>query len=144
MKFKIVHLVFMLYSTLLVAQVTNEGIPKSWELNLETDKVSTVILPSFDIDQIRAEDLINDNNFDAPWRFGYTHSVDYGIEDGSWTVLENGDRVWRLLISSEGALSLNFIFDDFSAYPPPVVRPFQFFPNLTFTNQIRIRTHLVL
>ena len=54
MKFKIVHLVFMLFSTLLVAQVTNEGIPKSWELNLETDKVSTVILPSFDIDQIRA------------------------------------------------------------------------------------------
>ena len=113
MKFKFVHLVFMLFSTLLVAQVTNEGIPKSWELNLETDKVSTVFLPSFDIDQIRAEDLINDNNFDAPWRFGYTHSVDYGLEDGSWTVLENGDRVWRLLISSEGALSLNFIFDDF-------------------------------
>jgi hypothetical protein len=39
--------------------------------------------------------------------------VDYGFEDGQWTDLENGDRIWRMLISSPGALSLNFIFDDF-------------------------------
>ena len=29
------------------------------------------------------------------------------------TILENGDRIWRILISSPGAISLNFIFDDF-------------------------------
>ena len=27
--------------------------------------------------------------------------------------MENGDRIWRILISSPGAISLNFIFDDF-------------------------------
>ena len=40
------------------------------------------------------------------------HSVDYGFEDGKWDVLENGDRIWRILISSPEALSLNFIFDN--------------------------------
>ena len=28
------------------------------------------------------------------------HSVDYGLQDGKWDVLENGDRIWRILISS--------------------------------------------
>ena len=41
------------------------------------------------------------------------HSVDYGFENGTWTKLDNGDRIWRILISSKGALSLNFIFDEF-------------------------------
>ena len=30
-----------------------------------------------------------------------------------WTTLDNGDRIWRILITSPKALSLNFIFDDF-------------------------------
>ena len=25
--------------------------------------------------------------------FGYSHSVDYGFDDGQWTELENGDRI---------------------------------------------------
>ena len=40
------------------------------------------------------------------------HSVDYGLQDGKWDVLENGDRIWRILISSPEALSLNFVFDN--------------------------------
>ena len=42
------------------------------------------------------------------------HSVDFGFEDGQWTTLKNGDRLWRLAIESKDALSLNFIFDEFS------------------------------
>ena len=41
--------------------------------------------------------------FDKPWRFGYMHSVDYGFEDGQWDILDNGDRIWTILISSNGA-----------------------------------------
>ena len=44
---------------------------------------------------------------------GYMHSVDYGFEHGQWTEFENGDRIWRILISSTGALTLNFLLDDF-------------------------------
>jgi hypothetical protein len=93
-------------------QVTNEGEPKSWTLN-NSYTLQEKILPSFDLNQVKSEDLINDTKPRTPWRFGYSHSVDYGFEDGQWTDLENGDRIWRMLVSSPGALSLNFIFDDF-------------------------------
>ena len=94
------------------SQVTNEGEPKSWALNYNYT-LQEKVLPSFDLNQVKTEDQINDSKPRTPWRFGYSHSVDYGFDDGQWTELENGDRIWRILISSPGALSLNFIFDDF-------------------------------
>jgi len=45
------------------------------------------------------------------------HSVDFGFEDGQWTTLKNGDRIWRLAVESKDALSMNFIFDEFSIPP---------------------------
>ena len=104
---------FYLFSLISFSQVTNEGLPSSWFL--VSDDLSIVeanILPSFDLQAIKDEDKTNDYLFDKPWRFGYMHSVDYGFQDGKWDILDNGDRIWRILISSEGALSLNFIFDN--------------------------------
>lgn len=95
-----------------IGQVTNEGTPKSWKL-LSNPTVSSKVLPTFDMDAVRAQDAINDASKDKPWRFGFMHSVNYGLEDGTWDTLENGDRVWRLAVESPGALSLNFIFDEF-------------------------------
>ncbi len=107
-----ISILLFLFSIGLYSQVTNQGIPASWNLNLD-DNVKTVNLPGFDLEAIQAEDAVNDYKFEAPWRFGYMHSVDYGFENGTWTVLENGDRIWRLLVKSKKALSLNFVFDDF-------------------------------
>ena len=108
-----IFILLFLYSTFVFSQVTNDGLPSSWSLG--SDRLSEVeqnILPSFDLQAIKDEDKTNDYLFDKPWRFGYMHSVNYGFEDGIWDVLENGDRIWRILISSEGALSLNFILDN--------------------------------
>ena len=113
MKLKYIFLVLIFISAISFSQVTNEGQPLSWTLNLETESVQEKLMPTFDMDRILAEDEQNDGVKGIPWRFGYSHSVDLGLEDGVWTVLENGDRVWRILISSPGAISLNFIFDDF-------------------------------
>ena len=113
MKLKFSLIAILLIGLPTLAQVTNEGNPLSWDLNLSVDGVNEKSLPEFDMNQIKAEDEINDQKPDSPWRFGYTHSVDFGLEDGTWTELENGDRIWRMLVSSTGALSLNFIFDDF-------------------------------
>ena len=108
-----IFILLFLYSTFVFSQVTNEGLPSSWSLGFdELSEVEPNILPSFDLQAIKDEDKTNDYLFDKPWRFGYMHSVNYGFEDGQWDVLENGDRIWRILISSEGALSLNFIFDN--------------------------------
>ena len=113
MKFRNIFFSFVLITSFSFSQVTNEGEPASWTLNLETDNIEEKLMPSFDMNRVAEEDAQNEGVKGIPWRFGYTHSVDLGLEDGIWTDLENGDRVWRMLISSPGAISLNFIFDDF-------------------------------
>jgi lysyl endopeptidase len=94
------------------AQVTNEGQPKSWkQTNLKT--TSPIVLKSIDIDKVIEEDLINYQK-QGPWRFGVEIDVDYGIHNaGAWDELPGGDKVWRLNIVSEGAKTLNFIFDEY-------------------------------
>ena len=95
----------------LFSQIVDRGNPISWNLDIDNQDVVNYSLPSFDLERVQEEDEINDNAFNGPWRFGYMHSVDYGFDKGTWTKLDNGDRIWRILISSKGALSLNFIFD---------------------------------
>jgi lysyl endopeptidase len=104
----------MLITIAVTSQVTNDGNPLSWKVLNDQEETATKQLPSFDLEQIKAEDALNDYKFDRPWRFGYMHSVDFGFEDGQWVTLDNGDRIWRLAIESKDALSLNFIFDEFS------------------------------
>ena len=106
---RIFAVLFCLFGYYSIAQVTNQGVPVSWNLSLDNSQIQKIELPSFDLEAVKAEDEINDYKFDAPWRFGFMHSVDYGLDDGNWTTLQNGDRIWRLLITSKDALSLNFI-----------------------------------
>jgi lysyl endopeptidase len=111
---KLLFLCTMLITVAVTSQVTNAGNPLSWKVLNDQGETATKQLPSFDLEQIKAEDASNDYKFDRPWRFGYMHSVDFGFEDGQWVTLDNGDRIWRLAIESKDALSLNFIFDEFS------------------------------
>lgn len=86
--------------------------PKGWK-TLKEDKLTAVYqLPAIDINALKQEDKINDK-LAMPWRFGYQHQVDFGLENGQWSDLQNGDKIWRLKITSKGALSLNLIFDEF-------------------------------
>jgi len=93
------------------AQVTNEGKPKSWKLELESNKALS--LPSFDLKSLQVEDAINDELKSQPYRFGYEHQVSLDLKDGKWTELKNGDRVWLLNIVSKGSKTLNFLFDEY-------------------------------
>ncbi len=93
------------------AQVTNEGKPKSWKLELESNKALS--LPSFDLKSLQVEDAINDELKSKPYRFGYEHQVSLDLKDGKWTELKNGDRVWLLNIVSKGSKTLNFLFDEY-------------------------------
>ena len=84
---KILLAIICLLSAYSFSQVTNEGVPNSWGLNLDNSQIQKKELPSFDLEAVKAEDAVNDYKFDAPWRFGYMHSVDYGFDDGIWTTL---------------------------------------------------------
>ena len=80
MKLKFSVITFLFVSLSAIAQVTNEGVPNSWGLNLDNSQIQKKELPTFDLEAVKAEDAVNDYKFDAPWRFGYMHSVDYGFE----------------------------------------------------------------
>lgn len=105
-------LLLIFFTTLSWSQVTNEGKPVSWKLDVQS--LDPIILPEFDLKKLQKEDRINDERDDIPWRFGYEHSVSYGLDNaGTWETLTNGDRIWLASFKSEGAKTLNFIFDHF-------------------------------
>ena len=96
------------------AQITNEGVPRSWNMAQIKSEIRAIKLPVLDMQKIKAEDVTNDKIKAKPFRFGFKHEVDYGLKNaGYWNELPNGDRIWRVLFESKGALSMNFIFDMF-------------------------------
>lgn len=108
---------FLLIFSGVFAQVTNQGEPISWKLT-HTRTVTPVILEEIDLSTLLAEDLVNDSRLDLPWRFGTEIAVNLDLSStGVWDELDNGDRILRVNIKSEGAKTLNFVFDDF--YLPP-------------------------
>jgi len=77
--------------------------------------VPVVDMPPVDRAALLAEDAANEGSgAKGPYRFGWNHLVDLGIgTHGEWTVLRNGDRVWRMGIRCPGAFSINFVFSEF-------------------------------
>lgn len=94
-------------------QIPEDVKPPSWKIN-NLVNVSPFNVPSFDLKQLQDEDIINDQDKSKPWRFGHEIYVDHNFNEvGEWTVLENGDRIWRMSYKSKNALTLNFMFDVF-------------------------------
>ena len=105
---------FLLASFLSFAQVIpNQQQPPSWTVE-NLSSVKPYKLPSFNLKALQDEDLINDKDKSKPWRFGHDIYVDHDFNDvGKWTTLPNGDKIWRMSYKSEGAVTLNFMFDIF-------------------------------
>ena len=107
----VVLLAFLFVSSDLNAQVSQGGVPYSWQNDLIISKTS--MLP-IDVNMLKAEDQEDQLMKDIPYRFAYGHTVDLNTENsGNWTILANGDRVWMLEIESKGALSINLTFTNY-------------------------------
>lgn len=96
-----------------LAQLSEGGIPYTIKNNL---RVETEIfsMPGFDVEELLAEDEVNNQKKDRPYRFGKNFEV--GIDNqhhGTWTDLDNGDRIWMTAIESKGAYSINLTFANF-------------------------------
>lgn len=69
------------------------------------------------LDPLVANELINEDNarladgVPGPFRFAATYAVDIGLEDGVWSFLPTGDRVWRVSVECRNAKSLGLVFD---------------------------------
>jgi uncharacterized repeat protein (TIGR01451 family) len=61
--------------------------------------------PTVDVERLRLEDEANLDRRDIPYRIGFPMDTDLSpANSGSWEVLPSGDRVWRLKVSTQGAL----------------------------------------
>lgn len=71
-------------------------------------------LPALDVEALLMEDEQRAAEGNKRQRFGINHATDLSLDNsGTWSTLPNGDRVWRLDIQLEGALSVNFEFSDY-------------------------------
>ncbi|MFQ6008954.1 MAG: trypsin-like peptidase domain-containing protein, partial [Candidatus Zixiibacteriota bacterium] len=113
--FRVIAVSFIVCITLtttLVAQVSMGGTPISFTRTTRAD-IHTVTMPPVDVAALLAEDSIEQSK-GVPYRFGYPFEVSYNLNNsGTWEVLSDGGRLWRLRIECPGAYSINLIYDSF-------------------------------
>ncbi len=114
---RIVFLFLVCSIHFLIAQVTNTGVPVSWEQDnssISKSGIKQFTMPDFDLQKIQSEDRINDQIMGKAYRFGYEFDVAIDIiHDGMLEVLPNGDHLYRALIHSKDANTLNFVFSTY-------------------------------
>lgn len=112
---RLLLLSLLTFSVTLFAQIPIEIQPPSWKNTVQkSNQIKPFKLPAIDLVQLKKEDVINDTDKSKPWRFGKDQYVDHDINDvGVWETLSNGDKIWRMSYKSEGAYSLNFMFQRF-------------------------------
>lgn len=78
------------------------------------EEVEPIKMPEFDLEALLEEDMKNEGVKDRPWRFGHEFVLFNDLTNsGVWSTLDNGDRIWRIRYQSEGAQTLNFLFNGF-------------------------------
>jgi hypothetical protein len=101
-------------STSVLSQTVDFGGPISWKREVSDPKqIPLEIMSGFDLSAIQAEDQINDQQKDIPWRFGYKYTTSISLANsGKWDELPNGSRLWRTRIKCEGAMTINLLLED--------------------------------
>ena len=95
-----------------MAQLNIDSAPQSIIKELKKN-VPIFTTPSFDTQKLIEQDIL-DSEQNIPYRFGYNISTDINFFDYAvCDTLDNGDKVFRLKISSPQAYSINFIFNHF-------------------------------
>ncbi|MBK8443550.1 MAG: PKD domain-containing protein [Sphingobacteriales bacterium] len=111
---EIIVLFLSLHISSLQAQVSQGGVPYSFEKSYLSQEIPSVPLPAVDVAQLMEEDKIYYNEKGKPYRFGKEIAVDITLQNaGLWEMLPNGDRLWRCAISAEGATSINLQYSHF-------------------------------
>lgn len=95
------------------SQLSEKSTPISFNRIDLPDYIPTEMMPALPMDDIRAEDIRDERNNEAP-RFGYPFDVNLTLQNaGEWTDLPEGGRLWRLSVWCPGALSINLNWEQF-------------------------------
>lgn len=110
------------------AQVSIGGVPMSFFFKNFNSNIAEVRMPAVDTQKLMAEDRAVIGLPDMPYRFGSAIDVSYNLHNsGTWDVLSDGSRIWRLNIKSQDALSIYMIFNNF--YLPEGAKLFVYNPS---------------
>ena len=116
MKIKIIHFVFpvlclsFLFASRIFGQISAGGTPVSVRYSLSGDDRDLIILTPPAIETLINEDEQNP----SPYRFAVNISSDISPENnGSWTGVPGGRKIWRVTIYAKGAIALTAYFDRF-------------------------------
>ncbi len=90
---------------------------KPYQLSVEhpilLPDLTAYTLPALDMQQVNAEDAAASRNGQLE-RFSRYHFVNLNTNNsGSWTSLPNGDRIWRLKITCDGAIATHLTYSNF-------------------------------
>ncbi|MBK9287242.1 MAG: T9SS type A sorting domain-containing protein [Flavobacteriales bacterium] len=97
----------------LSAQISVGGLPYSMRIGMSDAQVPTVQPPAFDAASVAVEDKARADAGSLPM---YGRILPLSISPsthGVWTDLVNGDRFWRVRITSPGALATELFFEGF-------------------------------
>ncbi len=108
------------------AQKSAGGVPVGLQPDfrnvLSEQKIEQVNVPKLDMAEVRRQDEAR-----GEARFAAAIDVDYAMgQQGTWTDLPNGDRLWRLKLNAQGAKGIFVMYDDF--YMPVGGRMFMYDP----------------
>ncbi len=107
----VIVMVIFYYFSCVYAQISQGGKPYSFTHQLSSS-IAIKEMPSVDVTTLLHEDSVASK--DAPYRFGYSFNVSYNLlNSGTWVKLNDGSKLWRLKIFSQGAYSINLIYDKF-------------------------------
>ena len=96
------------------AQISHGGQPLPLTVTKSATEDWFVELPPFDLEEQLRIDSLEATDFRNGYRFAYKFMTDYTPENsGTRFTLSDGTRVWRLGIRSQGALSLNLLFNSY-------------------------------
>ncbi|MFH2096593.1 MAG: trypsin-like peptidase domain-containing protein, partial [Bacteroidota bacterium] len=102
------------FSLFMQGQIVSQGTPPSALLDMK-DELIPIEMPAFDVNAMLLEDQLTMETKAAPYRFAKSFDISLDASNsGTWENLPNGDRLWRLKLSSPGAYSLNVIFNDYN------------------------------
>tara|TARA_Y100000385_G_scaffold263060_1_gene295161 strand:+ start:9861 stop:11762 length:1902 start_codon:yes stop_codon:yes gene_type:complete len=102
----------ILLSSISYAQIKSNGIPVSFTETLSRE-VPTIEIPAPNSIALEEEDK-EDAMKGKPYRYAVLLDCDIDpSKDGLWETMDNGNKVWRLNIRSEGAQALGLYYDAF-------------------------------
>jgi len=111
--------------TVINAQVSIEGSPISNQYKM-INQISVIDMPEFNVDAMLIEDA--NIKLGTPFRYGKIFDVQYNLNNsGTWEILDDGSKIWKLEIHSDHAFAIGIEYDYF--HLPEGARFYVYNPN---------------